>query len=162
MTQPKQTNATMRLWSLHPQYLDTRGLTALWRETLLAQAVLRGQTRGYIHHPQLIRFREAPSPLGLITRYLQAVHAEAQRRGYNFDASKIGAVGEVELLTVTEGQLDYEWTHLRNKLEERAPHLVARFAALARPVTHPLFRIVPGAVAGWEIITPEKATAFQR
>ncbi|HEU5178767.1 MAG TPA: pyrimidine dimer DNA glycosylase/endonuclease V, partial [Burkholderiales bacterium] len=32
----------MRLWSLHPKYLDARGLVALWREALLAQAVLRG------------------------------------------------------------------------------------------------------------------------
>lgn len=36
----------MRLWSLHPNCLDAQGLVALWREALLAQAVLRGQTRG--------------------------------------------------------------------------------------------------------------------
>ena len=35
----------MRLWSLHPKYLDARGLVALWREGLLAQAVLKGQTK---------------------------------------------------------------------------------------------------------------------
>jgi hypothetical protein len=29
-----------RIWSLHPKYLDARGLVALWREGLLAQAVL--------------------------------------------------------------------------------------------------------------------------
>ena len=37
----------MRLWSLRPKYLDSQGLVALWREGLLAQAVLRGKTRGY-------------------------------------------------------------------------------------------------------------------
>jgi len=47
----------MRLWSLHPAYLDARGLGALWREGLLAQAVLRGKTRGYRSHPQLERWR---------------------------------------------------------------------------------------------------------
>ena len=36
----------MRLWSLHPRYLDAKGLVALWREGLLAQAVLKGQTKG--------------------------------------------------------------------------------------------------------------------
>ncbi len=36
----------MRLWSLHPRYLDAKGLVALWREALLAQAVLKGQTKG--------------------------------------------------------------------------------------------------------------------
>ena len=35
----------MRLWTLHPRYLDAQGLTALWRESLLARAVLRGETR---------------------------------------------------------------------------------------------------------------------
>ena len=48
----------MRLWTLHPKYLDARGLVALWRESLLAQAVLAGRTRGYRSHPQLERFRE--------------------------------------------------------------------------------------------------------
>jgi hypothetical protein len=38
----------MRLWTLHPKYLDARGLVALWREALLAQKVLRGATRGQL------------------------------------------------------------------------------------------------------------------
>jgi hypothetical protein len=146
----------MRIWSLHPQYLDTRGLTALWRETLLAQAVLKGQTRGYTNHPQLIRFREAHAPLDLIARYLQVVHAEAMKRGYNFNASKILPCGEIVRLTVTEGQLEYEWTHLKNKLQVRAPHLLENFKALAQPEIHPLFRVIPGGVADWEIIAPRK------
>lgn len=32
----------MRLWSLHPSYLDAVGLVALWREGLLARKVLQG------------------------------------------------------------------------------------------------------------------------
>jgi len=31
----------MRLWTIHPKYLDRQGLLALWREALLAQKVLR-------------------------------------------------------------------------------------------------------------------------
>lgn len=142
----------MRIWSLHPQYLDTRGLTALWRETLLAQAVLKGQTRGYTNHPQLLRFREALAPLDLVASYLKVVLAEAERRGYNFDASKIAPCQNVEMLTVTEGQLDYEWTHLLKKLQLRAPHLLANVQSLVRPDTHPLFRVVPGGIADWEIV----------
>ena len=72
----------MRLWTLHPKYLDARGLVALWREALLAQAVLGRQTGGYTRHPQLIRFRNSPSPTESLASYLQAVHAEASRRGY--------------------------------------------------------------------------------
>ena len=34
-------NPSMRVWSLHPRYLDPQGLVALWRETLLAHKVLQ-------------------------------------------------------------------------------------------------------------------------
>lgn len=143
----------MRLWTLHPQYLDSRGLVALWREALLAQAVLAGQTRGYLHHPQLRRFREGAAPLASIGAYLQAVHAEAVRRGYHFDATKIGGGGPVEPMVATRGQLDYEWAHLRAKLQLRAPQWLASLEPLARPGAHPLFRIEAGPVAAWEVTT---------
>ncbi|MGJ4748825.1 pyrimidine dimer DNA glycosylase/endonuclease V, partial [Leptospira sp. SA-E8] len=107
----------MRLWSLHPRYLDPQGLVALWRETLLAQAVLAGKTRGYQHHPQLERFRAQAAPRSAISAYLQAVHAEAVERGYSFDRSKIGRVRtEVPLIPVTSGQVQHEWSHLLPKL----------------------------------------------
>jgi len=142
----------MRLWTLHPQYLDSRGLVALWREALLAQAVLAGRTRGYTHHPQLARFRASPSPLAAIAEYLRAVHAEAARRGYAFDATKIAASGQAEAIVATRGQLDYEWAHLRRKLEQRAPAWLAGLRLRTRPDAHPLFRIVPGPVADWEVV----------
>jgi hypothetical protein len=56
----------MRLWSLHLKYLDRIGLIACWREGLLAKAVLEGKTKGYTHHPQLIRFQTSPHPLHTI------------------------------------------------------------------------------------------------
>ncbi len=140
----------MRLWTLHPKYLDARGLVALWREALLAQAVLAGQTRGYRHHPQLLRFRETPNPKASIAAYLHAVHEESLRRGYVFDAAKIGPVREAARMTETRGQLDYEWEHLCRKLSERAPERLDDLRTVKRPQPHPLFRIVPGGVADWE------------
>ena len=80
----------IRLWSLHPTYLDTRGLVAAWREGLLAQAVLGGRTTGYRAHPQLQRFRRCPAPGGAIATYLHGLYAESLARGYCFDAAKIG------------------------------------------------------------------------
>src|SRR5688500_4752198 len=106
----------MRLWSLHPRYLDPQGLVALWREALLARAVLRGQTKGYRFHPQLARFRAHATPRAAISAYLHAVHGEATARGYAFDRSKVGPVRAVGAIAVTRGQLDYEWTHLLRKL----------------------------------------------
>src|ERR1051325_10653632 len=101
----------MRLWTLHPKYLDSKGLVALWREALLARAVLRGQTRGYRHHPQLHRFSDHPSPRRAICACLSAVHSEALRRGYAFDRRKVGPAHRAEPIAVTRGQVEYEWQH---------------------------------------------------
>jgi pyrimidine dimer DNA glycosylase len=140
----------MRLWSLHPRYLDAKGLVALWREALLARAVLRGETTGYRHHPQLQRFTEHPTPRTALNAYLKAIVSEAQARGYAFSRGKVGPRRGRVVLTVTRGQLEYEWRHLMRKLRVRSPGLHARWRRLATPAAHPLFRIVPGAIAGWE------------
>lgn len=143
----------MRLWTLHPQYLDVRGLVALWREALLAQKVLAGATRGYRHHPQLARFRALDDPLAGIASYLAAVHEEALRRDYRFDATKIAETRHDELIDATDGQLAYEFEHLRRKLAVRDNARFQELQAVTQPTAHPLFRIVPGAIAGWEIKT---------
>jgi len=140
----------MRIWSLHPRYLDARGLVALWREALLAQAVLHGETAGYRHHPQLRRFREQPSPPAFIAEYLRGVHAESCARGYRFAAGKIGRGRAHGRLPVTRGQLAFEWRHMMGKLEARDPERHTRLVSLTAPRPHPLFRVVPGDVAPWE------------
>jgi pyrimidine dimer DNA glycosylase len=140
----------VRLWSLHPKHLDARGLVAVWREGLLAQAVLRGRTRGYVAHPQLSRFREQPSPLGAIAGYLRAVHDEGARRGYQFALRRIGSSRARRRLVVTRGQLAFEWRHLSSKVKRRDPRWSARLAGVTTPRPHPLFRVVPGSVASWE------------
>jgi Pyrimidine dimer DNA glycosylase len=140
----------MRLWSVHPKYLDARGLVALWREALLAQAVLRGRTTGYRHHPQLQRVRAQPSPVGAIADYLRTVHAEAKRRGYYFDSQRISRARGSGVIPVTRGQLMHEWNHLMAKLAIRDPELHSRLALVSRPQPHPSFRIVSGDVESWE------------
>lgn len=140
----------MRLWSLHPRYLDPQGLVALWREALLARAVIRGETRGYRHHPQLERFQAHAQPRLAINAFLAAVHDEATARGYAFDRTKIGMVRAVRLTPVTRGQLDFEWEHLMRKLRARNPALHAKWREVRRPACHPLFRAMPGPVASWE------------
>src|SRR5262249_17378340 len=111
---------SMRLWTLHPKNLDAKELVALCREPLLAQKVLRGKTKGYRHRPQLIRFQAHAKPVAALAAFLKAVHEEATRRGYNFDGSKIARVQVAIQLDETDGQLLYEWEHLRNKLKQRA------------------------------------------
>jgi hypothetical protein len=141
----------MRLWTIHPHYLDPQGLLAVWREGLLAQRVLSGGTRGYRSHPQLVRFRAEPDPLAAIGAYLLGVHVEATRRGYRFDESKIVARPDsAPRIRAADGQLLYEWQHLLAKLSLRSPERFAAQRFISRPDAHPLFDLVPGPVASWE------------
>jgi hypothetical protein len=142
----------MRLWSLHPSLLDSRGLVALWREALLAQKVLRGATQGYRHHPQLERFRESGNPVRAIANYLWSVADEATERGYNFDVSKIARKRGETVIPVTRGQLAYELTHLKQKLQRRDPKRLKLVERLERVKANPIFKAVKGPPASWERI----------
>ena len=177
----------MRLWSVHPRHLDRQGLTACWREGLLAQKVLTGTTRGYRNHPQLTRFRpfahapvgEVPGPVPgpvrqprpdgapsfplpepgvhpgvAVVTYLHAVVDEAAARGYSYDRSKLAGAPDSDLrIEVTDGQLAHEWAHLLAKLALRSPEVHARWYRLPLPQPHPLFVVVPGPVADWEVLS---------
>lgn len=123
---------------------------ALWREALLARAVLRGTTRGYRFHPQLQRFQGHPAPRSAISAYLHAVHAEATARGYAFDPSKIGPVRALQPISVTRGQLDHEWSHLMRKLSVRNPALYRQWRSERLPECHPLLKCRAGPVEPWE------------
>jgi hypothetical protein len=135
---------------LHPRYLDAQGLVALWREALLARAVLRGETRGYRHHPQLERFRAHAYPVSAINAYLRAVLAEADRRAYRFSRAKVGRCHGEPVIPVTRGQLAYEWEHLLRKLAQRSPALCRQWRMEKAPKPHPLFSACAGAVEPWE------------
>jgi len=135
---------------VHPRYLDAAGLVGVWREALLARAVLRGRTAGYRHHPQLARFREQDRPVACVNEYLTGVYDEALRRGYAFDRRKLVRSSRQEFIRETRGQLSYEWDHLLAKLRRRDPEAYQRLSPLTRPASHPLFRIVPGSVRDWE------------
>lgn len=141
---------TMRLWTLHPKYLDARGLVAAWREALLAQKILAGATRGYTRHPQLVRFRAHPRPRAAIAGFLAGLAAEAQARGYDFDVTKIPRPRARGQLEETNEQLLHEWRHLLRKLRTRDPSRYRALRDLTMPEAHPLFRIVPGKVQDWE------------
>ena len=140
----------MRLWTLHPRYLDGKGLVAAWREGLLAQKVLRGETRGYTRHPQLARFRAQPKPVEVMAAYLALLAQEAMRRGYVFDVTKISTPRFEGKLVETRGQLLFEWRHLKRKLRARSPQIYRECRGLDCPKASSLFRIVNGSVQTWE------------
>ncbi|MFH1825847.1 MAG: pyrimidine dimer DNA glycosylase/endonuclease V [bacterium] len=109
----------MRLWSIHPKYLDSIGLVALWREALLAQKVLQGKTKGYKYHPQLDRFKRHPYPIKAIATYLEKIWDESLRRGYSFNRAKIGPGRTRIKIRVTKKELKAEFEWLLTKLRQR-------------------------------------------
>ena len=111
----------MRLWAIHPRYLDPVGLVALWREGLLAKKVLEGKTKGYRHHPELSKFKQSDNPLVAINSYLYYVYLEARNRNYRFDYEKIDARKIIHgFIPVSPAQLEFEFSHLCGKLKKRS------------------------------------------
>jgi hypothetical protein len=142
----------MRLWSLHPKYLDPRGLVALWREALLAQKALQGETRGYRSHPQLERFKSHPDPVAAIATYLHSIFEESLRRGYAFNVRKIMSSKRIsDRISCTHGQLLYEWEHLKKKLMARCPGKYHEIQRVTSPEPHPLFAVIHGEREPWEV-----------
>ena len=142
----------MRLWSLHPKYLDSKGLVAVWREALLAKTVLEGKTRGYKNHPQLKRFRESDHPIHCINQYLESVYEESLQRDYKFNRKNIDSISHYYVLTVTDKQIEYELQHLLRKLKMRNKPGFVLLSSQKDIAPHPLFRIIKGDVEKWEIL----------
>jgi len=142
----------MRIWSIHPKYLDTKGLVALWRETMLAKNVLEGKTKGYKNHPQLIRFKNSANPLQGINQYLAAVYKESQIRGFHFNKDKLKIYNEPVTLTVTREQIEYETQHLLKKLKTRDMERYQRLLNETNIEPHPIFKIIDGEIEVWEIV----------
>jgi len=142
----------MRIWSLHPKYLDAKGLIALWRESLLAKHVLEGKTKGYKNHPQLIRFKNSGNAVGCINQYLISVYENSLERGYNFNKNKVNPDFIPTKLTVTDKQIKFEMKHLLKKLEARDPERFHKLSPEIKIDANPLFRIIDGEIEEWEII----------
>jgi len=139
----------MRIWSIHPKYLDAKGLVALWRETLLAKHILMGKTKGYKNHPQLTRFKEEMNPVERIDQYLSEVYLEAERRGYNFNRDKVNWDFKPDKMSVSEGQMVFEREHLLSKLKIRDTVLYEKFKTVQILEPHTMFKVTPGPVAEW-------------
>jgi hypothetical protein len=140
----------MRIWTIHPKYLDTKGLLAVWREALLAQKVLENKTKGYRNHPQLRRFKGSADPVGAIAGYLRGIYVEAVDRGYQFSEDKIRRGEFSGEITCTRGQLLFEWRHFREKVISRDLRRYREIEVIKNPDAHPLFTIVEGEREDWE------------
>ena len=140
----------MRLWSISFKYLDRMGLLAVWREALLAKKVLEDKTIGYKNHPQLIRFKNTDNPVKYINAYLEDIYKEAQERGYNFSKEKFSE-GKIEKqIPVNSKQVEYEFTHLKYKLEKRDPEKFKDVSNITEIEVSNIFKIIEGNIEEWE------------
>lgn len=140
----------MRLWSIHPKYLDVKGLGGLWREALLARKIFLGEASAYKNHPQLNRFKDVSDPLSAINTYLLYVYKESCSRGYCFDKKRFSGPFRKTKIPIPKGQILHEISHLKKKLKLRSKEKYRQLLKVKRIEPHPLFRIVKGKVADWE------------
>jgi hypothetical protein len=146
----------VRLWSIHPKYLDAKGLVACWKEALEAQDYIWGDRKGGRHenHPALNRFHWHQNPKHAISGYLAAILEEAAERGFNYNASLIRyPLGRCQRIYVSTAQLSFERQHLKKKLEERnQTEKLNQLLHKGLPAQHPLFlRLYEPVSFPWEL-----------
>lgn len=162
----------MRLWSIHPEYLDRAGLLGLWREALLAQQVLHGLSEGYKNHSHMQRFYALPKEDAMqhMSDYLFYIWQEGKLRGYKLNVNNIKDPRNDEphimvvpdtLFTVTSGQLALEYQILRMKVKERDPRHFERLQNFPThkmwvPKPNPVFTLIHGKKEFWEKWTPKE------
>jgi hypothetical protein len=156
----------MRIWTVHPMYLDKQGMATAWREGVLGISVF-GTSKMYSSHPQLKRFTSKAQ----IAEYLLEILEESKNRDYTFNAGQVfdkllpedyaayhNSKLEFDPVVVSYGQLMYEFRHLQNILKERD---IVQYRAnekqvcddMSEVVENPSFHIDSGtlSVAAWEI-----------
>jgi hypothetical protein len=127
------------------------GLGAQWREGLLAQKVVQGNTKGWRNHPQLNRFKEHCDSLEAAGYYLLHIHLESRQRGYNYNFTKIlKPVESVEKINLNRGQLIYEYDILQERLSKRSPEKYLENLRITEITPHPLFKPIDGPPELWE------------
>ena len=121
----------MKLWTFHPRYLDTCGLTGLWREAIMAQNILiklmQGKLVGYTNHPELNKIRNIGESIfweGAIRVYLDEIYKESVLRKHSFNQYKIrasrGFLLNVEIW-LSEEQLRQEEETIKERMAVRSP-----------------------------------------
>ena len=138
----------MRLWSIHPRYLDRIGLVALRRESLLARKVLAGEAKENVNHPRLNRFGRHVQTLKAVGDFPAAAREEALNRGYSLDTKKIRTCGSGDKIKLKRRQIEYEFELLLGRLEERTPqkYRALRVVKKEEIEADPLFDIIPGGI----------------
>lgn len=130
----------MSLWSVHPRYLDNKGLISAWNRGLQLQKQLSTEPARNTGNSQLIMFSRQEKPLHAIGSYLSFIASEGCRRGYKFTHEKILYPNfDEELLPIDSEQLRSENQMLQNRLKTRDKNRYQQLSSQSWPETHPLF-----------------------
>lgn len=142
----------MRIWTIHPKYLDGIGLVSAWREGIGARNIIAENKIGYSRHPQLDRFRS--KSVDFLNAYLYFLNEEAEKRGYKFDKSKIASFSlKGDRIPVNKGQVEYEFKLLQHKLSVRNKEVYAVNKKVRNIQVIPIYRILPSSkIEDWERI----------
>lgn len=143
----------MRIWSLHPKYLDKKELIDSWNDGLRTIGILTRNHQGSIFRPELSRFRSQSEPIIAVEKYLLSIANEAKRRGYMVDIRKLPSIPVVvsHKIPVSSGQIEYEWRQLMHVLAGRSPGFLRRIEYSPSHDINPIFYKRPGHdIETWE------------
>jgi len=131
----------MRVWIVHPKYLDCKGLVALWRETLLARKVLKGKTKGWRNHPQLNKLKNHKNSVAAVNTYLLYVWKESEKRCYKFNKRKIEKNFTKKKIKIPKKEVISDFEELKNKLKKRDPKRYREIVKVKKIEVNPIFII---------------------
>ena len=141
----------MRIWSIHPKYLDSKELLNLWKETLEVKNKLLSKTNGFDHSKQLERFLDLKKPIEAINNYMSSVYKEAVKRNCEVDDEFMDWDFDDSLqIPVTSGQINLEIKELRSRLREKDEEKLHSLNGNTFLELHPIFYSIPGTIEEWE------------
>lgn len=153
----------MRLWTIHPKYLDGKRLTSQWKEGIQMMHIWKeigenpepAKRLGYVSHPQVRRLSNLlVADSGLISlllhQHLTAVHEESVQRSYSFNKKLIDDLApdckNAPKVYVTMGQVAYEFALMATKNNEWSQKVAIDPYMLCNPI----FQVVSGSIESWE------------
>jgi len=80
----------MKIYLMHPSYLDSKRLVETWRSSVLIKNVLIGKGgKNLFYNKYVCLFSRSHYPINFIIRYMIDVKAEADKRDFKFDSGLI-------------------------------------------------------------------------
>jgi hypothetical protein len=141
----------MRIWSIHPKYLDSKELLNLWNETIQAKNEFLTKFSGHFSNKQLERFLDLKNPLEAINSYMSSIYREAVKRDFSVDDSFMDWDFDDSIqIPVTAGQISHEISKLKSRLRERDEKKLQKLNGRTFLELHPIFYSVPGTIEEWE------------